>query len=180
MEKHQLEKLVQGCRKQDATSQRLVYEHFYSYIMNVAMHYTKDVAEAKHILNESFFKAFASIQQQQKIGSFKAWLRQITVRTAIDYHRSQKDFFVDMDEEQWENSTYAEPDIFSKIALDELLETIQKLSPAYRLILLLYAIEGYNHEEIGKELGIAASTSRANLSKARKQLKKLLHGVSIF
>jgi len=51
---------------------------------------------------------------------------------------------------------------------------IQSLSPAYQTVFNLYAIDGYNHNEIAEMLGITVNTSKSNLHKARKRLQELL------
>ena len=60
------------------------------------------------------------------------------------------------------------------MAYDELIDMIQSLSPAYQTVFNLYAIDGYNHNEIAEMLGITVNTSKSNLHKARKRLQELL------
>jgi RNA polymerase sigma factor (sigma-70 family) len=55
-----------------------------------------------------------------------------------------------------------------------MLDMIQQLTPVYRMVFNLYAIEGYTHKEIAEQLGIAEGTSKSNLSKARQKLRKML------
>jgi len=51
------------------------------------------------------------------------------------------------------------------------------LAPGYRLVLILHDVEGYEHEEIGKMLGVAVGTTKSQLHKARMKLRELLtHG----
>jgi len=61
-----------------------------------------------------------------------------------------------------------------KISYEEIIRSIQELSPGYRTVLNLYIIEGLTHDEISKRLGISEGTSKSNLAKARKQLQKIL------
>ena len=65
-------------------------------------------------------------------------------------------------------------DILSRISASELRSLVQQLSPAYRAAINLYAIEGYDHPEIAKLLGISVGASKSNLFKARAKLKSLL------
>ena len=48
---------------------------------------------------------------------------------------------------------------------------IDDLPEGYRVVFVMYAIEGYKHREIAKALGISESTSKSQLFKARKQLQ---------
>jgi len=63
-------------------------------------------------------------------------------------------------------------DALDKINCEELVALIQTLSPRYRMVFNLYAIEGYSHKEIGEELGISIGTSKSNLSRARAILQE--------
>ena len=69
--------------------------------------------------------------------------------------------------------TYEE-NAMEKISYDEIIRFIQDLSPAYRTVLNLFIIEGFSHEEIADQLGIAVGTSKSNLAKARKQLQRII------
>jgi RNA polymerase sigma-70 factor (ECF subfamily) len=60
------------------------------------------------------------------------------------------------------------------MSYNEIIKAIQMLSPAYRTILNLFIIDGFSHEEIAKQLQISVGTSKSNLSKAKKQLQKIL------
>src|SRR4029077_5702818 len=61
--------------------------------------------------------------------------------------------------------------IVDRIALDN---AIGKLPPGYRKVFLLHDVEGYEHEEIARLLGISAGTSKSQLHKARMRLRSLL------
>ena len=63
----------------------------------------------------------------------------------------------------------------SKISSEEILRSIQTLTPAYRLVFNMYVIEGFSHREIADKLGITESTSRSNLVKARGKLKNMIN-----
>ena len=64
--------------------------------------------------------------------------------------------------------------ILEKISADEILDLVRELSPAYRMVFSLYAIEGYNHREIAEELGISEGTSKSNYAKAKAKLQQAL------
>jgi RNA polymerase sigma-70 factor (ECF subfamily) len=54
------------------------------------------------------------------------------------------------------------------------MEAIQALSPAYKTVFNLYVIEGFQHKEIAKQLGISEGTSKSNLAKAKMRLRTLI------
>jgi len=65
-------------------------------------------------------------------------------------------------------------DVVDRISYDEIIRSIQEVTPGYRTVFNLFVIEGFSHEEIAEKLGISVGTSKSNLSKARKQLQKIL------
>jgi RNA polymerase sigma-70 factor (ECF subfamily) len=62
--------------------------------------------------------------------------------------------------------------VLESITCDELVALIQTLTPRYRMVFNLYAIEGFSHQEISEELGISVGTSKSNLSRARAVLQE--------
>ena len=67
-----------------------------------------------------------------------------------------------------------QPDDFHHLSAADLLKMVQKLSPGYRTVFNLYAIEGYNHMEIATMLGINVGTSKSQLARARYLLQKMV------
>jgi RNA polymerase sigma factor (sigma-70 family) len=65
-------------------------------------------------------------------------------------------------------------DAIDKLSYEEIIRAIQELSPGYRTVFNLFIIEGLSHDEIARHLGISTGTSKSNLSKARRQLQKIL------
>ena len=95
------------------------------------------------------------------------------INTAIDHYRKQSRRRVEnLDTAYSLKST--DPDVISAMSAEEILESLQLLTPAYRSVFNLYVIEGYAHKEIAKILNITESTSRSNLVKARNKLKQIL------
>jgi RNA polymerase sigma factor (sigma-70 family) len=66
------------------------------------------------------------------------------------------------------------PDIFPDVDFDELVNAIRALSPGYRTVFNMYAVEGYTHKEIAALLGISTGTSKSQYSTARRILRSKL------
>lgn len=165
--------LLQGCKKNDRESQRLLYQHYYGYAMSVCMRYCRSHEEAKEIVNDGFMKVFRKLDQHETESSFKAWLRRIMINSAIDHYRKESKHYHHVPEHE------LLPVAVNNSALDELsyaelIGMIQRLSPAYRAVFNLYVIDGFTHPEISEILGISEGTSKSNLMKARENLKKML------
>ena len=142
--------------------------------MNVCLHYSKNKEEAQEILNDGFLKVFRKLEQCKDPNAFKVLApaiahqfgdrfisENITVRIlALD--------IIHLQEQSVQNTGE------HKLELDDVLNVVQQLSPAYRIVFNLYIIEGFTHPEIAKKLGISVGTSKSNLAKARSKLKHLL------
>lgn len=167
--------LISACVRKERWAQQVLYEEFYSPLMAICLRYSHHEDEAMDLLHESFIKIFRSINKYQPGTSLGAWMRRITVNTAIDYYRRKVRRRTENIDQAFDLST-EEADAISKCSEQEILAAIQKLTPAYRTVFNLYVIEGYSHKEIAEQLKITESTSRSNLVKARSKLQDLLKG----
>lgn len=172
---------VEGCSLNKRESQKVLYSSFYGYAMAICDRYAGKQDDAIEILNDGFLKVFREIHHYQPayadvISSFKGWLRKIMVYTAIDHFRkNQKHKLVSqLDAIEYQMASTSAGAI-DKISYDEIIRAIQDLSPGYRTVFNLFVIDGLSHDEIAEKLDISTGTSKSNLSKARKQLQKILY-----
>ena len=142
--------------------------------------YANNEDDAVEILNDGFLKIFKEVHRYKpaytnEINSFKGWLRKIMVYTAIDHFRKNHKhrMVTQLDNVVYQVATISE-DAISKLSYEEIIRAIQDLSPGYRTVFNLFVIEGMSHEEVANQLGVSIGTSKSNLSKARKQLQKIL------
>lgn len=171
---------IEACVLNKRESQKVIYSSFYGFAMAICDRYANKQEDSVEILNDGFLKIFKELHRYSPayadvVSSFKGWLRKIMVYTAIDHFRkNQKHQMVT----QLENVVYqmatVSEDAIAKLSYEEIIRAIQDLSPAYRTVFNLFVIEGLSHEEIGNQLGVSIGTSKSNLSKARKQLQKIL------
>lgn len=170
-----LARLLDGCRQHDRASQSEVYKLFYRYALTVAQAYASSTDEAREVVNDAFLRAFTKIDHYDPSLSFKPWLNKVVVHAAIDHYRRYQAKQPRTLEIQDQICNFPQGgDVFDKINTEDLLKVVQKLPPAYRAALNLYAIEGYDHAEIASMLGIAEGTSKSNLFKARLRMRELL------
>ncbi len=177
-----LEEIIEGCKQEDRACQKKLYEMFYGKMMGVCLRYTRNMDEAQDVLQDSFIKAFDNMETYTGGGSFEGWLRRLVVNTAIDHLRKkQKDHYL-LDEEDptlenqkdEDDTEEIENEEFYQVKAQEVMEALQKLSPKYRTVFNLYVMENHSHQEIAEILGINEGTSKSNLAKAKRNLKKLL------
>lgn len=161
---------LEGCKQHDRESQRMLYKHHYAYAMSICLRYCQTKEEAREVLNDGFMKVFSKIEQYNPETSFLGWLRKIMINTSIDHYRKEVKHYhqVPIESAQLFITTAS---VLDDMSHQELMLMVQQLSPAYRAVFNLYAIDGYNHKEIGQILNISEGTSKSNLSKAREVLK---------
>jgi RNA polymerase sigma factor (sigma-70 family) len=129
-------------------------------------------AEAEDVVQDTWMRAFPALPTFRGDSAFSTWLCSVGVRAAIDAmrHSRRRSLEFSADEESFGSTS------FSSDARMDLEDAIARLSPGCRIVLVLHDVEGFKHEEIGRQLGIAAGTSKAQLFKARRTLRALLSG----
>ncbi len=167
----QLDILIEGCRKEDPVSLEQLYRQFSAAMYGLCLQYASSEEDAQDILQDGFIKVFSKISQVQDPKAFPGWIRRVMINTALERYRSQAVMQrVDDTAGVWNNQVTDE--VLEAINAEALVEMIRELTPRYRMVFNLYAIEGYNHKEIGEMLGISEGTSKSNLSRARVILQE--------
>ena len=163
--------ILKACLNGDARAQGRFYEMYADRLYGICLRYANDEDEAKDILQEGFIKIFEKLKQYSNKGSLEGWMRKIIVNTALERIRRENRFMLVEDDTFMEYDRYRYEHILEELGEKDLLEMIQELSPQYRMVFNLYAIEGYSHKEISQMLNISEGTSKSNLSRARDLLK---------
>jgi RNA polymerase sigma factor (sigma-70 family) len=165
--------LIEGCKRGDRHAQELLYQKFSGKMYAVCCRYVKDKTESEDVLIVAFTKIFERIGQYKGEGSFEGWIRKVMVNEALTWMRRNKNMYLEADIE----AAGREPDyqkIESALEAEDLMNMIGELPAGYRIVFNLYAIDGFSHKEIGEQLGIAESTSKSQLSRARALLQRNL------
>jgi len=163
--------LIRGCLRGSAQCQRDLYERFAGKMYAVCLRYARTREDAADILQEGFLKVFSKMGQFQFQGSFEGWVRRVMVNTALRAYQKQRYEFEQTGYERLPELP-VEPDAVALLSESELLNVVQKLPDGYRAVFNLVAIEGYSHAEAANLLGIQESTSRSQLTKARRHLEE--------
>jgi len=166
-----LHKTVLGCQEGNPVAQRDLYDMFKTKMFGICLRYAGNFHDAEDIMQEGFVKVFEKIHQFGFKGAFEGWIRKIMVNTALEKYRIHFQA-VSLQDNVSEAEQGLEIEMTSNIEVKELLNIIQDLTPRYRLVFNLYALEGYSHKEISKMLHITEGTSKSNLSRARVILQE--------
>jgi RNA polymerase sigma factor (sigma-70 family) len=173
--------LVERCKLGERKAQYELYKNYSKAMFNICMRILNHNGEAEDALQEAFVDAFTNLHQFRQQSTFGAWLKQIVINKAINYVRSRKMQWVDMEECHEEiddcacsDSYYGWDDSEINLEVERIKHTMLKLPDGYRVVLSLYLFEGYDHEEIGEVLGISESTSRTQYMRAKRKLTEML------
>lgn len=145
------------------------------------MRYVSDKDAVQDVVQEGFLKVFTNIEGYTSKGSFEGWMRRIMVNTSIDAIRRRKATGLVLgDEKSFED--VVEDSVEYEVGDDEYTFTVRdvqdamsKLTPMYRTVFNLYVFDNMTHQEIAIKLGINVGTSKSNLAKARRNLRKILN-----
>jgi len=166
--------LVKGCQRGKAKFQRLLYERYAPKMLGVCMRYFRSKDEAQDALQDGFVKVYSKIYSFEGKGSFEGWVRRIMVTTSLNLHRNNLKhlYHVDVDDEKIQIADLSVD--YDQFNVQDILKLIQELPKGYGIIFNMFEIDGYSHKEIASELEITVNTSKSQLLKARRYLKREL------
>ncbi|RFZ82733.1 sigma-70 family RNA polymerase sigma factor [Mucilaginibacter terrenus] len=168
--------LVVECKQGSKKACYELYRLYSKAMLNIAFRIVGNVAEAEDVLQEAFTDAFKRLKDFRQDTTFGLWLKQIVVHRAINLLRKRKLDLVEIEDGHIDSLPAEEPwddeDIQYKVA--QVKEAIKLLPDGYRVVLSLYLLEGYDHEEIGQVMGISENTSRTQFLRAKRKLNEIL------
>ncbi|PIB28416.1 RNA polymerase subunit sigma-70 [Maribacter sp. 4U21] len=172
-EKQLIKKAIAG----HTDAQQRLYAKHAPKMLGVCRQYIKDVHFAEDVMVQGFLKMFLKLDTFKFQGSFEGWLRRIMIRESISYLRKQQ--FVVYDDEVYEQNQTQEVSQSMDLDTEHIQQLIDGLPQGYKMVFVLYTIEGYKHQEIAEMLDISESTSKSQLFKARKILQEKLQQQNI-
>lgn len=131
-------------------------------------------ARAQELTQEAFVRAWQKLGSFRFESAFTTWLHRLAVNVALmDLRSRAPEDTVEQDQLE-AASGFDAP--FCAGERSDLERAVAALPPRARAVLVLHDIEGWKHEEIGRELGMAVGTSKAQLHRARGLLRSMLGG----
>jgi RNA polymerase sigma-70 factor (ECF subfamily) len=173
------QELIQACIRQERFAQRQLYERFASKLFVTAMRYMKNRSDAEDVLQDSFIKIYQKLPNFRFDCPLEAWLRKVVVNTALKQLQSQPNYMQHTDSELVTDDVEQEEFTLSGFQFEQLMEIVQSLPEGCRMVFNLYAIEGYQHNEIAALLGVSEGTSKSQYSRARILLQQKLKAMGI-
>lgn len=169
--------LIKRAAAGNREAQQGVYDKFSPKMLSLCRQYIKDIQYAEDVMITGFAKVFKNLHTFRHEGSFEGWIRRIMTREAISYLRKRQ--FVVFDDEVFEKGAAKQTTTASELDVEHIQMMIDGLPEGYKVVFILFAVEGYKHTEIAEMLEISEGTSKSQLFKARRILQEKLNRLEV-
>lgn len=172
------QEIIDQCREGSQKAQFQLYKLYYKPMFSVCMRLLNNETDAEDAMQEAFLSAFKKIDTYKGEVSFGAWLKKIVINRSLDYLKKRKVKFEEINEK---SNQFIDHQMETKeVNMKVIKDAIQKLPDGYRVVLSLYLIEGYDHEEISEIIGISNSNSRTQFLRAKNKLREILKDTEVY
>lgn len=166
--------VVRQAQARDLQAFERLYRQHVGRVHAVCLRMTANVTRAEEMTQKAFLTVWEKLPHFRGESAFSSWLHRIAVNTVLadlraENRRRQRVFGTE-DPTVFETAPRAPA---AGIRLD-LEQAIGELPPQARAVFVLHDVEGWQHDEIARELGVATGTSKAQLHRARKLLQEAL------
>jgi RNA polymerase sigma factor (sigma-70 family) len=167
--------LILKSQEGDRRAQNELFKLYADAMYNICRRMMGDEDDAKDVLQDSFIHAFIKIKGLRNIDTFSAWIKRIVINHCINALKKKRIPANDIDEEgEFPDFEVQENQEEIKYEARKVLKAIDRISEGCKTVLNLYLFEGYDHKEIAQILSISESASKAQYSKARAKVRKIL------
>tara|TARA_X000000368_G_scaffold408772_1_gene389837 strand:- start:620 stop:1249 length:630 start_codon:yes stop_codon:yes gene_type:complete len=180
--------LVRRAKKGDYRAFDLLVLKYQSRIVSIAFKFVKEIQLAEDISQESFIKAYRSIDSFREESAFYTWLYRITANTAKNYliskgrrkESSISDFNISENEDFFELPTSDSPEqiLMAQSLKDTIYDALSGLPEDTRTALSLREFEGLNYEEIAEIMNCPVGTVRSRIFRGREALENLISPIT--
>jgi len=168
--------LVERCIKGERTAQYNLYRMYSKGMYNICLRMLNNSMEAEDTLQESFIDVYKKLHTFKYESTPGAWIKRIVVNNCINKIRKRKLVIEDIDEGRFVVAEESEISDHS-FEVNKIKKALNYLPDGYRTIFSLYALEGYDHQEIGQIMNISESTSKSQYSRAKKKIRELIAAI---
>lgn len=169
------EKLIEECRNGNRKAQYRLYTMYSRAMYNICVRMVKVEADAEDILQNSFVDVFKNLKNFKSQSTPGAWIKRIVINNCINFLRRKKLNITELNETTYNIKEETGPVVDDHLNVERIKRAIRQLSDGYRVVFSLYAMEGYDHGEIGNILGISEATSKTQYHRAKKKIRMLIH-----
>lgn len=168
------QQLIRRCCEGDTRAQRQLYNLYVQAMYNRVVRMVSDRHLAEDIVQEVFLKVFRYLPSYKGESTLGAWIKSIAVNTAIEHLRRHRKIQYVEDIPELPMQTADAADTAPRLEMAVIHEAIKQLPSGSRVVLSLYLLEGYQHQEIAQILDISESTSKTQYRRGKQLLQQLL------
>lgn len=168
--------LLNKCKSGDQRAQLQIYKQYAQAMFNTSCAILDNKSDAEECTQEAFLRAFQSLEQFRADATFGAWLKRITINECLRKQRKVQLDFEHLNEGFHKDEEASNTQV--PYSIQQVKTALSKLPNGYRVVLQLYLIDGYDHEEIGQILEMKPATSRSQFLRGKKKLIKILNQTS--
>lgn len=165
--------LVERCIDGDRSAQYNLYRMYSSGMYNICLRMLNNNMEAEDVLQESFMDVYRKLHTYKFESTPGAWIKRIVVNNCINKLRKKKLYIEEIEEGRYVAEGVIEKDDI-QYEVKKVKKAMSMLPDGYRAVFSLYALEGYDHQEIGQIMNISESTSKSQYSRAKKKIRELM------
>lgn len=165
-----LDDTIKDCITGNSEAQQQLYNLYSASMLSVCLRFLKSRMDAEDALHEGFIRVFKKIHTYSGKGSFEGWMKSLFVNVSLRMLENQKKLRINEEEPEAKQHAISNG-IIEQLHYEELIQLVNELPDGYRVIFIMYAIEGFSHKEIANHLNISESTSKSQLSRARNALR---------
>ena len=166
--------VIEGCKAGNRKAQYQLYKLYSKAMYNICLRMLPNPIDAEDMLQNSFMDVFSKLHYFRYESSIGAWIKRIVINNCINFLKKRRLKIEEMGERdipaESMDLNWNEKDF----TIQKVNAAINQLPDGYRVVLSLYLLEGYDHQEIGEILGVSASTSKSQYSRAKKKLRDII------
>ena len=161
--------LIDRAKQGDKVAFRELYQLHHRRVYALCLRLAGQTDLAEEATQETFIRLWQKLPLFDGESQFSTWLHRLTVNQALTTIKKQKSFWARLlPTEQLSEacSTELHYEVIDKLLL--------QLPERARIVFVLFALEGYQHEEIAQQLNIATGTSKAQYHRAKQLLQEMI------
>lgn len=166
--------LIEACKRNDRKAQHTLYHKYNRAMFNVCYRMVGDYDQASDVLQNAFVDVFRKLDTYHFQSTIGSWIKRIAINKSIDHIRKNKKAILERLDDQTNIAVPEERTGHVNYNVSTIIKAVEELPEGYRMVFSLYAIEGYDHEEIAMILGVSKQTSKSQYHRAKIKIRKAM------